>query len=252
MKMTRTVTVLALVVVLVLSMTGCRRVRLDDGRGRSSVEGSSVVDPTVPVPLGDAEAVDAEIEMAAGELAVAGGAADDAALEGEFDVEPWKWRPRIRYAVTDARGQLSVKQPPLEFGMGDTRNSWDLRLPSEVPLKLDLELGAGQSGLDLTGMRLEKLDVRLGAGEATIDLSGEWENDLDARIEAGVGRLELIVPEGVGVRLTGDREGIGEFTAEGFSRDGSDLVNDAWATAEHKLEIELRQGVGEIRVEMVR
>lgn len=250
MKKTTRIAFAAVMVLLLFSATGCRRVLIEDSRTSGS-EAPTVSDSS-EVSLEGAESLDASVHMGAGELMLSGGAPAGLALAAEFDYRPSEWEPRVTYATAGSTGELKVSQPPLDFHLGDTRNSWDLRLPSDVPVVLDLELGAGEGDIDLTGMMLERLELDLGAGEAIVDLSGEWSNDLEARIEAGVGRLEIRVPEDVGVRITGNRQGIGEFRAEGFSEDGDHLVNDAWDTAEYKLDIELNQGVGEIVVETVR
>lgn len=248
MTITRRVALVVLMLALAASATGCRRVLLDEDQrvSRSDAMDKPAVSDASKVSLEGAEKLDVDLRMGAGRLTVSGGAPEGDALAAEFDFSPDEWEPRVSYEVQGDRGELKVIQPPLDFTLGGNRNDWDLRLASGVPLRLDLELGAGDSDIDLTGTRLEELDIDLGAGEATVDLSGEWDHDVVARIEAGVGRLEIKVPASVGVLITGERQGIGEFSADGFERRGGDLVNDAYGTAEHTIELDVNQGVGEI------
>jgi bacillopeptidase F (M6 metalloprotease family) len=88
-------------------------------------------------------------------------------------------------------------------------------------------------------------------GQTTVDLSGPRTSDVTARIEAGIGELTVRVPSGIGVRVTTISEGVGDFSFEGFTKDGDDYVNDAYASSDVKMEITLHQGIGEITFESV-
>ena len=96
-----------------------------------------------------------------------------------------------------------------------------MKIAPDVPTNLSLKLGVGESDVDLRGVDVTALEALTGVGEAKIDLSGERTHDLTARIEAGVGEVTISVPTDVGVRIIGSEDGLGDFTAEGFTRDGS-------------------------------
>jgi predicted membrane protein len=140
--------------------------------------------------------------------------------------------------------------PPI----GNTRNTWDVRLNDAVPMDLDVVLGVGTSELRLGSLSLRNLSVRGGAGETTVDLSGKPSRDLVARVESGVGELRLRVPRDAGVRITGVQDGIGDWQAEGFTKRAGDenaVYNAAYDTAQYKYVIHLLRGVGSIRVEQL-
>jgi predicted membrane protein len=187
--------------------------------------------------------------MAAGEFKLAGGATG--AMDAEFEASPRTWLPEVDYSVEGTSGVLRVTQPNMErFDfMGDTRNVWDVKLTSGVPVDLDVEFGAGDSTVDLSQVDVRELHVLTGAGETTVDLTGPRTADVTGDIEAGVGRLTVKVPSDVGVRITGAQDGIGDFNVEGFSMDGDAFVNDAWDTAAVKIELRVQRGVGEVTVE---
>ena len=65
------------------------------------------------------------------------------------------------------------------------------------------------------------------------------------------GGAAITVPSGVGVKLTGGAEGVGELTAPGFVKSDGALVNSAWAGSGPKIELDLTRGVGEIKVTSV-
>jgi predicted membrane protein len=97
-------------------------------------------------------------------------------------------------------------------------------------------------------------DYRLAVGTLTVDLGGLQVPDGTTTVQARVGLGELVVkaPAGVAVRVDG-RSGIGQV--HGLDREENGLGNrldvrsDDFDTATRRLLLELRAGVGEIRVE---
>jgi hypothetical protein len=230
-----------------VGVAGCTRVPLEDVEGSRGLQ----VDKQ-SVALQGAEKLDARIGMAAGQLKLDAGG--PAAMDAEFSYSPRTWKPEVDYSVEGSTGVLVVEQPDPASGfdmMGDTRNDWDLKLATGVPLDLDVKLGAGESDIDLSGLDVRTLNVLTGAGETNVDLSGPRTSDVNARIEAGVGELTVLVPSDVGVRVRTSSEGIGDSTFEGLHKDGSDYVNDVYATSSVKIEITLHRGIGEVTVKTV-
>jgi hypothetical protein len=218
------------------------------------------------VELGDAASVRVEIEMAAGELEVSGGAAD--LLEASFTYNVAELKPEVDYSG----GTLSVRTPDVDvrgaslWDLDKYRYEWDLRLNEDVPMEMQVTMGAGRSDLRLGGLTLTRLDVTRGAGEVvvdlsgstslasldvgggagsvTVDLSGAWQNDLQATIEGGLGNRSLILPRDVGVRVKVE-VGVGGVDATGLTKEGEYYTNDAYGQSDVTLNIEVDGGVGE-------
>ena len=109
-----------------------------------------------------AESVRVRIEMPAGELRLAGGA--NKLLEADFDYSEAEGKPKVTYDVTGSLGQLSVTQTSAGVHFGQTRNNWDLRLGSDVPMELRIEMGAGQRGAPARRFFPDKAAHRDGCG----------------------------------------------------------------------------------------
>lgn len=236
-RMTR-MALAALLVAAVLTTTGCELIVRRVER--------PITNDEVDLPLDGAKKLDARLRIGVGELEVKGGTAG--AIDGEFRYTRDDWKPQTDYAVLGDTGRLEVLQGDADdLGFGAHRNEWEIALPEDVPLDLRVESGVGQSRLDLGDLDLRKLDVRLGTGEIDIDLTG-IDHDVEADVEGGVGEITITVPEGVGVRIVGAKDGIGDFSAEGFRNDGDALVNDAHGTAKATIEIALRRGTGDVTI----
>jgi hypothetical protein len=202
------------------------------------------------VDLDNSQSVRAELKMGAGELNLTGGA--DALVEGDFAYNVADWKPEVNYDVTGDAGELSVEQGSGEdvpVG-GEVRNEWDLRLNDDVPIDLSVEMGAGESDLDLDSLTLTGLDLQMGAGETTVDLTGSYDRDIAATIEGGVGEATVQLPSEIGVRVNAEG-GLGQINAEGLQREGDAYVNDAYGDSDVTLDVDVRGGVGQINLEVV-
>jgi hypothetical protein len=202
------------------------------------------------VDLDNAQSVRAELKMGAGELNLTGGA--DALMEGDFAYNVADWKPEVNYDVTGDAGELSVEQGSGEdvpVG-GEVRNEWDLHLNDDVPIDLSVEMGAGESDLDLDSLTLTGLDLQMGAGKTTVDLTGDYDRDLSATIEGGVGEATVRLPGAVGVKVNAEG-GLGAINAQGLQREGDAYVNDAYGDSDVTLDVDVRGGVGRINLEVV-
>lgn len=208
------------------------------------------------VELGSAESVRANIEMGAGILEVAGGAS--ALLEADFIYDLEEWKPTVDYGVTGTEGALQVKfhQPVMPKlrqifeGEISARYQWNLRLNDDVPVDLKVLLGAGSADLKLGSLTLTGLDIQTGAGDITVDLSGDWTRDLDATIKGGVGRMTIKLPREIGVRVQ-VRRAIVEVSTYGLKRDGSLLMNEAYNKSDVTLRLDVDAAVGQVNLEVV-
>jgi len=239
--------VAALALALLVGVTGCTRVRLQDNPA------TAVNTLNKTVSLDGATHLETEVDMGVGELTLSGAETSGTAMAGTFVYAPPSWLPEVDYSVEASTGTLSVRQPentdvPI---FDNVHNTWDVRLARSVPTDLKLRLGVGSSIVDLRGVDVTSLDAITGVGETTIDLSGVRTAGFAARIESGVGELTLRLPRSVGARVTGAKGGLGSFTADGESVTSDSWVNDAWSGSGPKIDIVLNRGVGEVRILLV-
>ena len=199
------------------------------------------------VKLGEAKSVQVEVKMGAGDLKLGSGAKE--LLDADFTYPAPRWKPEIDYSVRDARGSLEIRQPG---GTGGPHRggqyTWDLRLNNKVPMEMRVELGAGKAELSLGTLSLSKLELNMGVGETVVDLTGDWKNDFQAKIHGGVGQATVKIPRDVGVRVRA-RGGIGEIRAGELKKDGDTYTNDAYGKSSVTLQVEVEGGIGQINLE---
>jgi hypothetical protein len=198
----------------------------------------------------NAQSARAQLKMGAGELNLAGGAGR--LMEGDFSYNVAEWKPEVSYDVSGDEGELVVRQGGTEGSnlTGEARNEWNVSLNDEVPTDLVVQMGAGESDLDLDSLTLTGLKLQMGAGKTTVDLTGDYTQSFDASIQGGVGEATVMFPSEVGVKAKA-QGGLGKIDAEGLERVGNSYVNDAYGESDVTLSGNVQGGVGEINLEVV-
>src|SRR5215212_5801964 len=202
------------------------------------------------VDLKNADSVRAQLKIGAGELHITGGA--DQLMDGDFSYNVSEWKPKVTYDVSGQKGKLVVKQGSSNSGSldGKARNEWDISFNEEVPTDLMVQVGAGESDLDLDSLSLTGLDLQMGAGKTTVDLTGDYAKSFDASIQGGVGEATVLLPSEVGVKAKA-AGGLGKINAKGLKKVGDSYVNDAYGESDINLSVEVQGGVGEINLKAV-
>src|SRR5215203_3226488 len=202
------------------------------------------------VALENADSARAKLQMGAGELNITGGA--DQLMEADFSYNVSDWKPKVDYDVSGQEGELVVKQRSAEGAglSGDARNEWNIRLNDEVPTDLVVQMGAGESDLDLDSLALTGLDLQMGAGKTTVDLTGDYAQNFDTSIQGGVGEATVLLPSDVGVKAKAEG-GLGKINAVGLQKVGNAYVNDAYGESDVNLSVEVQGGVGQINLKVV-
>lgn len=77
------------------------------------------------------------------------------------------------------------------FGVGGSRQEWELILPSDAMLDLSVDANAASSRLELGGGRFTRVDVGANAGDIRVDLAGASADELD--LEANAGAMTLLL-----------------------------------------------------------
>lgn len=206
------------------------------------------------VELGDIDSVQVDIKMGIGQLDISSGTAN--LMDAEFTYNIEDWRPEVLFEQRGSRGELTVAQPEGEINGipdDDIEYRWLVILYDDIPMDMNVDLGVGESDLNLSGLDLQSLVVDTGVGEATIDLTGEWPESFDVRIKGGVGETTVYLPENVGLRLEADT-GIGSLVVNGLQKEGDSNVytNATYGESDVDITIDINGGIGEITVQVGR
>jgi hypothetical protein len=208
-------------------------------------EPRDVMTETRTVALEGAARAEVGMRMGAGELRLRS-ADQTALLEAEFEFNRERLRPEVDYRVLGDKGLLQVRQGRHRgVNFGSTRNRWELTLGRAVPIDLDINLGAGQSEIDLRGLALQRVEIDMGVGEMSLDLRGPHAAGFSVKIGGGVGSGKLDLPAEVGVRVKVDG-GLGSVNVHGLRKEGGAYVNDAYGRSPVTIEVDINAGIGSL------
>jgi hypothetical protein len=198
------------------------------------------------VDAAGAKAVRVSIQMPVGQLRVEGGAQH--LLEADFYHGSAWHTPSVEYSVDSGVGDLSLTQHGGDQLVTNSDNAWNLKLTDGIPLELDLDLGAGRGDLNFARVDLTRLNVNIGAGQVTVDLTGQRSKDLQAELHGGVGQATIRLPKNVGVVAT-VHGSMGTIDVHGLKEENGQYVNAAYGKAPATLHLNVEGGIGHIKLE---
>lgn len=179
-----------------------------------------------------------EIMFSTGELEIEAGTSD-VLFSGDFRYNVSQWEPKIRYEDRVLTIQQGKSDEALGIPTGKVHNEWELEFTPQVPLAMDISMGAGTGTLDLTGLQLERLEVNSGAG----DLGVRFNEPNRAVLETFVlkGGASLVEVSGIGnasPRRMSVQGGVGDITLD---------FTGKWADS---AEVDITAGVGSITLHL--
>ena len=91
------------------------------------------------------------------------------------------------------------------------------------------------------------MEVQIGAGELLLNLAGRYTKDVTVQVNGGVGEARIRLPKSVGA-IVDAKGGIGSISAQGLTQRDGKYYNDAYADGKPAVRMEVRGGVGEIKL----
>jgi hypothetical protein len=198
----------------------------------------------VSVDLQGAREVALKINHGAGQLKIAGGASTGKAVEGECTESV---RVNSRLAGDRLEVRVSADTVFIPFMWNPRGLDWNLRLSNEVPLALELEMGANQSTIDLRDVRVTSL--RLQTGASSTDLTLPAAGQVTAQAQIGAAELKIHVPQGVAARIR-SQSGLAEINVD---KGRFPFVNGVYESSDfsaspNRVDLMIEAGVGKVSV----
>lgn len=204
------------------------------------------------IPLDGATSGEIRITLGAGELTLQGGASNDQLMEANV-FSAVEMQPDFTQAMNLSKKTVTMTETAdkkKEWFALHSPNSWDIRLNDNVPVTVNVNVGAGQTRLVLGSLNLDSLVVNNGAGDTEIDFDMYHGGPFQAEIHNGVGDLTLRIPRGSNTRIL-VHHGVGDITTNGFVQNDEMYTTSGFSPALPVNEIILMQGVGSIQLEAV-
>ncbi len=157
--------------------------------------------------------------------------------------------PEVRHDVTGGTYSLDVRQKSgtMIFPNSLRGDRLDLRLAEGIPWKIELDSGAADANLDLTGITLRELLIDAGASSVNLTVGRDVEDGARVVIAGGAGSYTIRLPRGLDIDLTTDAGVSSVSVDEGFERSGDTY---RYRGGGNSLQVELSAGVSSISVSL--
>jgi hypothetical protein len=209
--------------------------------GTGSPPGPGKPPEVLAVPLDGARDAEVRIAFGAGRLFI-GPAVPGHLVDGTFEGGV------VTTPAGPGRVRLSTPHPAM-WGWGRVPFAWRVGLSAEIAIRLELETGASDNELDLSGLRVTDLRLRTGAAQTRVILPATGVTRVDA--ESGAAQVRFRVPSGVAARIT-SRMAIGttdvDMTRFPRTPDGSGWASPDFGANPNRVEIAVRGGVGQVTI----
>ncbi len=171
-----------------------------------------------------------------------GSAAADKILIADMVIEPaLEMKTDIQYRIENRTGLLDLILRPVEktrkgWGRrGADAGTWDLKFSDTIPLRFDIELGAGRGTFDFTGMHIDGLNLSAGASSVTVRFDEPNKGSIDnIHIESGVSRF------------TGEKLGNAHFKNLKFEGGVGSYTLDFDGDLRHEANVDVELGIGAV------
>jgi hypothetical protein len=208
------------------------------------LRGTATKDKHVAVDLQGAREMFLKVNHGAGQLRINPGASMGKALEGECSDNV-----SVRSHLTGDRLQVHVTgdMVVIPFIWNSRGLDWDLRLSNEIPLSLELETGANQSTVDLSGLRVTALKLQTGASSTDVMLPAS--GVITAEVQMGAAELKLRIPQGLAARIH-SKSGLAEINVDTnrFPRRDGGYESPDYAASSNRVDLMIEAGVGKVNV----
>lgn len=157
----------------------------------------------------------------------------------------------LTFDASDSGSQASVRMNSsnvsIAMPFGGSEERWNVALNPGVAYDLNLEMGVGQSTVDLS--KLTVTGGQLNAGVGTTDLTLPAKGKFTMSIDGGVGTVKIRLPGKMALRVEVDT-GIGSFNPGSRLRalDGGQYETEGFGSADNAITLRIKAGVGTISV----
>jgi hypothetical protein len=217
---------------------------------RSGWGGAELRRQSISRPL--EEATSAEVTLDSGLRALSLGALSEGGnlIEGTAELYRGE-RLAEHYAVVGEEAQYRLSAE------GDTWNAfpnwparvarWEVALSPDIPVVLTIDSGVGETVLDLRGLQV--IELSLDGGLGTMRLTLPAQGDLEGDLNLGIGAVDILVPQGVAVRMQVDAGPSNIVVPAAYVRDGDVYTSPGYTSAENRVQLYVEGGIGQIRIQ---
>jgi hypothetical protein len=155
------------------------------------------------------------------------------------------------YSLIEGTGYLTLRRQGDLVTSPSLRGSdwvWNLAFNPQIPLELEVNLGAGSIDMDLSALLVTDLIVQMGVGRTSVILPDQ-EGVVTVSLEGAIGEMIIYIPAQKAVRLTSNTGLAAISVPDGYNQDGDTYTYDgAGSNPDDRVELSVDQAIGRISI----
>lgn len=213
--------------------------------GPGPVRGESFVGNRVEQTLDDIQQAEIVISPAVGDLDVISMRDPFVLISG--DISTGKNQSVFTdFEVSGNTGYFEINSTSGVNFPGSTSWNWNLSLTNEIPLDVELNMGAGDLNADLSGLKITNLKIGQGVGEISVILSPTSDYSVD--INQAIGSIIVEIPKNTGIRFEFSKAISSLNIPKEFEQRGNFYYSANYDQSEFKIDVDISQAIGSITI----
>ncbi|RPJ52365.1 MAG: hypothetical protein EHM21_00370 [Chloroflexi bacterium] len=203
----------------------------------------------VRVPLGSARRARVRFYYGAGDLRVDGNAAPDELFSGTFngglDHRESQDGDELIADLRVPSGNITLMSP-----FDDPHSlDWTVGLNPNIPLVLEMEVGASRNLLNLRDLQVKELRLQTGASESQVELPA-YAGETRVMLKSGMASVELTIPENVAasIRTRGGLASTEVDTLRFPQVEQNEYRSPDYEMAANRIDLDIETGLGSVRI----
>jgi hypothetical protein len=227
------------------------------GGGIASIPGafvgssSSVMTSHFSAAAGEISAPHLDLSAGAAQVTVRAGSTGGDLYRATIQ-SPSDEKPQV--SIDAASNTLHVNLPGrsgFQWGSGSDHRTVDLTLNDQLPWVIRVNIGATQSSLDLSGLKVSSVTVESGASSVTLTLP-KPAGTVPVNVSGGAMHLAIQRPAGTPIRVSSSG-GASSLNVDGnhfggLFQEGQDYVSPDYSTATDRYDISIQSGASSIQI----
>ncbi len=216
--------------------------------GTGIARGQTVTGQQFSQPVGSAAHASVKIEPGAASLRLASLGTSDNLLAGTIATN--KGQSVVKdFSQSGNDVSLTLRTNGANFyylPTGPNQWNWDLGLNPEIPMNLVVNLGAGNANMNLKDLKVDSISMDMGVGNTTLILpsTGQY----TARINGAIGKLEIEIPQGLGVQIKADT-GLANVNLPANLQEQNGLYTSTdYSSSDNRVDLTLDMAIGNVTV----
>lgn len=203
---------------------------------------------TINQTLDGATSSTLQLDMAAGEFNLQGGADKTLLITGSASVPKNQTSNPVYTAPVGGISNFRLQTSSVPLPFESSSEVWDLKVNPAILLDVTTRMGAGEMKLDLRDTHVTKLDSKLGVGRMTVNLPSH--RSISGSLGNAVGEIILGIPSCADVTINVDR-GISDLSLPSGYTDTNGVVRYPAPSgcSPNKIDLNLNLAIGSVRIE---